>query len=1266
MDLISSSILGPLGERVFNAALEEYTLVSDAEEEIKSLAFTVSIIKGLLQDAERKQVEDAAIRNWLKGLKQVLFDAEDALDEIATDEALRRRDTNGTESVTGRAAKVRKIISSLFSVGAASTSHAAAHRIKDILKKFDKISRLKDSLGLRVLNGNSCSAIGTIRRRGQETSSVLPNDAHIIGRDNEKQMVEKLLLESGDGAEAASCEKNVHVTSVVGMGGAGKTTLVQHVYNNPAVESYFQPKMWVCVSNDFDLKRVTGKIMEAASISDKAKELWESSNWDVAQKGLRDRIEGKRFLLVLDDVWEEDPSKWDHLYNGAKGSKIIVTTRSRKVSNIAKGTPIVLQDLSSEDLWVIFKRYAFEGQNADNHTQLALVGRQIVDNLKGSPLAAKTIGRLLNANLDVRHWTNILKSKAWAEDFHAESMGREYFDDLLCTSLFERVGRESSVMHDLIHNLADSVSKDDYVRLEDNQIISETIRHVSIVGKSLEHTKLEELGKYENMRTLLFLRGYRSQLDPHLHNMFMKLQRLRVLGLCRVKIEELPASIGTLKHLRFLDLSHNLIGELPESLCNLHNLQVLNLVLCGPIRALPRNMSALINLRHLMTTNDELVSSIQGLGKLTALHELRFDCGRQPMKELADMGMLRRLEIRGLEKVESWEEAIDSRLDKKEHLDELTLRWDHGWFDVVINPGLEVVVLESLRPPSSIRRLRIYSYGGTRSPSWMEDPSWVTYSSFLETLELDGCVNWEVLPPLGQLRCLTSLEISGMRRVRRIESAFMGCCYALEGGVDKVVLQGFPSLQELEFRNMEEWEEWEVPHGNDGEGDQVVVSHPPPRQHHPPFLPRLRNLRIRNCPYLWRLPPLPPTLTKLQIQNVGLSKLPLWLPSSLTCSSLSFLEIEDCRNLTSLAGGLLRHPLPNLVRLIIRDCRGLVSLPETAFGHLTSLEELEKCPNFLWPSCVSVEDTLPPSLESIYIGEDSGRLMDQMMLAIAGSQKLTCLRKLKVVRGPRAIRRNLPSSLQELTIYNNDQLDGESLSTWLRGLTSLRRLSIRECPAMTSLPRAEALSHLTALGILEISCLKASRSFGGGIHCLASLETLEIEDCPELLDIIAADSSSSSSSLPRPAGLGTTRIRKLRIIRSSLQQMKTWLLQCPSLEDLSIGHCPQLIGFGGDDGGDVGGELEAALLTNQSGTLQHLEFWGCESLRSLPRNLRCLSALKSLRIVDCPQIQCFPVAGLPESLKTLEILGCPALQERCKEGEGSDWPLISLIPRLDV
>lgn len=115
------------------------------------------------------------------------------------------------------------------------------------------------------------------------------------------------------------------------IGGVGKSTIVQLIYNDKKIEKHFELRMWVCVLEEFDPRMITKAIIESAT---EAK--CDLLDMDLMQRRLQRVI--KEYLLVLDDVWSESCSKWDvlrvPLYAGASGSKIIVTTRSEVVSSI--------------------------------------------------------------------------------------------------------------------------------------------------------------------------------------------------------------------------------------------------------------------------------------------------------------------------------------------------------------------------------------------------------------------------------------------------------------------------------------------------------------------------------------------------------------------------------------------------------------------------------------------------------------------------------------------------------------------------------------------------------------------------------------------------------------------------------------------------------------------------------------------------------------------------------------------------------------------
>uniref|UniRef100_A0A1D1YP61 Putative disease resistance protein At3g14460 n=1 Tax=Anthurium amnicola TaxID=1678845 RepID=A0A1D1YP61_9ARAE len=177
------------------------------------------------------------------------------------------------------------------------------------------------------------------------------------------------------------------------------------------------------------------------------------------------------------------------------------------------------------------------------------------------------------------------------------------------------------VMDDLIHDLAEYVSRNDCFRLEDMKSMQtpDTVCHISLHITEFSTATLNELCRHEKLQTLLFL--HRCEFGDLIHaldELFLMLKRLHTLRLSECGIMELLSSIGGLKHLWYLDLSENPLESLPESRGNLYNLQVLELSDCRRLGVLPTHLTSLAKLKHLEADRG-LVCSIDGLEKLTAL-----------------------------------------------------------------------------------------------------------------------------------------------------------------------------------------------------------------------------------------------------------------------------------------------------------------------------------------------------------------------------------------------------------------------------------------------------------------------------------------------------------------------------------------------------------------------------------------------------------------------------------------------------------------------
>ncbi|GLT68543.1 hypothetical protein SLA2020_407630 [Shorea laevis] len=407
-DAILSLLLDQV-KTIIDKPKTEVKLLVGVEEEVEKLESNLDLVLTVLADAEEKKTTDKLVKIWLARLKEAAYDMEDALDEWRSGVEL---EVKGAEDAAKRQGKVPRLCNFLssFSFRRLSSRREVAVNIKEINRRIDEIVKEKDKYQLESRK------IEFPKR--PETSSFV-DVSKLCGRDGVKREILSYLLGGNSEVEAA---KLIQTISIVGMGGLGKTALAQLVCNDPNVKQHFDSVTWVCVSDSFDEKRVAKAIIQGLEkLSGSAAYGLESDPLEVLLGRLSKSIDGKKYLLVLDDVWADKCERWDSLkvtFNlGAAGSKILVTTRDLNVASMMGSSDsqiIHLEKLGDEECWSILRDIAFKGKDKMKiREDLEEIGRKIAKRCKGLPLAAKVLGSLLHSRSTKGEWLNILASEIW-------------------------------------------------------------------------------------------------------------------------------------------------------------------------------------------------------------------------------------------------------------------------------------------------------------------------------------------------------------------------------------------------------------------------------------------------------------------------------------------------------------------------------------------------------------------------------------------------------------------------------------------------------------------------------------------------------------------------------------------------------------------------------------------------------------------------------------------------------------------------------------
>ncbi|KAM0005416.1 putative virus X resistance protein-like, coiled-coil [Helianthus debilis subsp. tardiflorus] len=411
-DAAVSALVRDVIGRLTSELIKEFALFRGFKGDILRLKKDFEEIQAVLEDAEEKHIMEKAVELWLQRLRSASFMVENVLDDISTEALLR---TLHKEIDVERGIKIGIKYKVIASFSKFKFRVRAAHKVKAIRTKLDDIASRRFELNL-ISSDTSHVDVGVEGEMpNRETSSLILDSSKILGRDEEVEMVIRTICNKDIGKYDSG---EIRVYGIWGMGGMGKTTLAQLVYNHTSVDQYFDLRSWVYVSEHFQVKEIIKGII--TSIDKRECTL---PHLDVLQESLQSKLREKKFLIVLDDVWaeEDEKEKWERLSGtlscGAEGSIVVMTTRSERTCQMMAKVGELrhqLGCLSEEKSWLLFKKHAFaQGRVGDDERNLEPIGREIVVKCKGLPLAVKTLGSLMWSKSSSNDWQRVKDSNIW-------------------------------------------------------------------------------------------------------------------------------------------------------------------------------------------------------------------------------------------------------------------------------------------------------------------------------------------------------------------------------------------------------------------------------------------------------------------------------------------------------------------------------------------------------------------------------------------------------------------------------------------------------------------------------------------------------------------------------------------------------------------------------------------------------------------------------------------------------------------------------------
>ncbi|GLJ19482.1 hypothetical protein SUGI_0351760 [Cryptomeria japonica] len=825
---ISHGVIAKLTQMITQEAAEEAAMVCNFTRDFEWLKKRLRTLSGGLKYADSLSTQDEPIKTWLHDVRDVAWDAEDIMEECAVRPLYTSSVTQSCVCNPGEL---------LFRYKMGKRIQQVKERIRSITKDGEVLKLFRDLAPSNSEQPSSSAA----RMAVWKENSLLPSDSHPVAIEPKIQHLLSLIN-----------EPNVRVIAVVGMGGGGKTFLLQNFFER--VKQRYEHSIWLPISQSYSVHKLQCDL--ASHVGDLEGRVKDVSDERAAEL-IHASLQGKRSLIVLDDVWraarEDNIIRRLGLPIGVDSQcKIIVTTRNRVVGQNLDGRIYEMELLSKEESWQLFCAYAFPNYEGNSPLhQLKVVAHEVEKQCGRLPLALKTIGASLCGCTDSSEWNSKLSQLKESElhpekeadnpDYRIIDILRLSYDSLPaalkpCFSYLSFFSEDEAINSEYLINLwiaegfipqgedqldvawgyLHQLVKLCLVEVQDNTIdlIKYCKIHDLLLDLAVDISKENRciFGVQDAFSSVKRILLGRKEIDDMVivQNKTSCPRCLRTLSLYKNPLEKIEADfMSPMRLLRVLDLSHTQISTLPHYVGKQKLLRVLNLsytrfkevpICVRSLRSLfLLDLSFCEQLQRLPTWISEL-ECLQHLN----IHDCHDGLPSHMPKGIAELASLRVLRSDHLRlSIEDDELLKLEDVAKFTRLQELSLIVKHDKELKSVEDGIlgQLLKLRHLSIASNFSRelhlpqnISALNDLQTLSVQNFAFPSWVCTLTNLRQLILLSCVCSDY-PALEAMPNLIELRLYGNESCREVPKAF-----GRSSGFSKLRLLeilDFPLLEEL-------------------------------------------------------------------------------------------------------------------------------------------------------------------------------------------------------------------------------------------------------------------------------------------------------------------------------------------------------------------------------------------------------------------------------------------------------------------------------------